>query len=893
MKLKRINSTRKAFPDLLNYGSLVAPGVVLGKDGSLVSGWMYRGEDNEAITHEEINSFASRVNDKLRVLGSGWTLQVDAIRVATGGYPHRERMFFEDPVTALIDEERRMTYGDKKQHFETEYAMTLTYLPPKIVQSKVEGMIYRQDETLDKKQKLTLAERNLIQFNEWADEFTSSFQDILSIRRLSAYTVPYEDGELLRDELVEFLNICISNNHHPINIQAEIPFLDGVLGAVDFIAGVEPIVDGKFLSVVGITGFPQETYPGVLDILDTLPVEYRWSSRFIYMDPEQAKSQLNKFRRKWKQKERGMIDQITGKQTGSVDQFAQEMTMDSDEAISYNSSQLVRFGYYTTVVVLFSKDPHSLKEAATGIVRSIRNLGFMARVENINTIEAYLGSLPGHSYLNVRRPLIHTMNLTDLLPLSAVWPGQSEAPCDKYPADSPALIYVETKGSTVFRLNLHVGDLGHTLIFGPTGAGKSTLLAVLAAQFARYKGSTFYGFDKGWSLYCLTEAAGGDHYALADESSALQFCPLATVKTTADLPWAEEWIRTCAELQLRRPLIPSEKAEIHQAMKLLMTAESKTITEFNSILQSHELKEALDHYSVDGPLGSLLDADEDSLDMGKFVCFETETLMDYADEDKLPVLLYIFKRIEDNLQGQPAMIMLDEAWVMLGHEAFREKIRAWLKVLRKNNCAVVMATQSLSDASKSGIVDVLVESCPTKIFLPNPAAKSDFAQKFYEEVGLNLTQIELLSRAVQKRDYYAVSPEGNRLFNMALGPVALAFVAQSGKLVKTKIDLFKKKYGAAWQRKWLQEHDVPAEFVELYDKLFALTPTASNSDIMADPEQLRGARPLLSVQPGRSQTAKKLFLISLCVYPFGPTKIIYGNTGRIHIQTCAGNLLMA
>lgn len=120
----------------------------------------------------------------------------------------------------------------------------------------------------------------------------------------------------------------------------------------------------------------------------------------------------------------------------------------------------------------------------TRIRRLVQAEGFGARVETLNATDAFLGSLPGNWYANIREPLINTSNLADLVPLNSVWSGNPIAPCPFYPPSSPPLMQVAS-GSTPFRLNLHVDDVGHTLIFGPTGSGKSTLLALIAAQFRR------------------------------------------------------------------------------------------------------------------------------------------------------------------------------------------------------------------------------------------------------------------------------------------------------------------------------------------------------------------------------------------------------------------------
>ena len=174
-------------------------------------------------------------------------------------------------------------------------------------------------------------------------------------------------------------------------------------------------------------------------------------------------------------------------------------------------------------------------------------------------------------------------------------------------------------------------------------------------------------------------------------------------------------------------VLPAHRNAIHMAMETLVAnpRQMRSLTDFWHIVQDHELKEALRHYTKAGSMGQLLDAQTDNLELSRFVVCEIESLMEMGEANLIPVLSYLFRRIEKALQGQPALLLLDEAWVMLGHPVFKEKIREWLKVFRRKNCAVVMATQSISDANKSGIMDVLVESCPSKIFLANYSADED------------------------------------------------------------------------------------------------------------------------------------------------------------------------
>jgi type IV secretion system protein VirB4 len=534
----------------------------------------------------------------------------------------------------------------------------------------------------------------------------------------------------------------------------------------------------------------------------------------IYLDQHETLAELRKYRRKWKQQVRGFWTQVFKMQGGSVNEDAVTMTGQAEAAIADASSAQVAFGYYTPVIVIMDEDRTKLIEFARLVVREIAREGFAARIETVNAMEAWLGSLPGHTVPNVRRPMIHTGNLADLLPLAGVWTGQAENPCPFYPPASPPLLHGATSGATPFRINLHVGDVGHTLIFGPTGAGKSVLLCTIALQALRYPGVTISAFDKGRSMWATVRACGGRHYDIAGDAGGPSFCPLSVLETDADLAWAEDWVATCFELQSGRGPTPGERDAMHRAMLLLRTANDRTLTHYVAQVQDETVRSALRYYTLEGTLGRLLDAEEDGLAEAPVAVFEIEDLMAMGERNLIPVLLYLFRRFERSLKGQPAYLLLDEAWIMLGHTAFRAKIREWLKVLRKQNCAVVLATQSLSDAARSGILDVLIESCPTKIFLPNEEAGTSGTPEhpgprdLSLAMGLNDTQVEIIRSATKKRHYYLVSPEGRRLFDLGLGPVALSFAGVSSKERISHLDQLAQRDGDRWPFSWLEEQGV-------------------------------------------------------------------------------------
>jgi type IV secretion system protein VirB4 len=793
-----------SFADLVPYAGLVADGVLLLKDGSLMAGWYFAGPDCESSTETERNEIARQINQVLARLGSGWMIQIEAIRLPTDDYAPANRSHFPDRVTRAIDDERRRHFEAERGHFESHHAVILTYRPPEPHRSTLSRYLY--SDAVSRKQ--SHADIALASFQTTTREIEQYLSNTLSIRRMKTQSASKDRRDGARyDDLLQFIRFCITGDNHPVRLPDVPMYLDCIVTG-ELQHGLTPKIDNRYIAVVAIDGLPAESSPGILNSLDLMGLSYRWSSRFIFLDAGEARDRLERTRKKWQQKVRPFFDQLFQTQSRSIDQDALSMVAQTEEAIAEAASELVAYGYYTPVIVLFDDHVERLENKAEGVRRAIQAEGFGARIETLNATDAYLGSLPGNWYCNVREPLITTRNLSDLVPLNSVWTGDQSAPCPFYDKDAPALMQVAS-GSTPFRLNLHVDDVGHTLIFGPTGSGKSTLLALIGAQFLRYRQAQLFVFDKGGSMLPLTLAAGGDHYEIGSPGDIRTpgFCPLETLSSESDRAWACGWIEMLVSLQ-GLAVTPDHRNAIARQVGLMSRAPGRSLSDFVSGVQMRDLKEALYHFTVDGPLGELLDSESDGLTLGHFQTFEIEELMAMGERTLLPVLTYLFRRIETRLTGAPSLIILDEAWLMLGHPTFREKIREWLKVLRKANCAVVLATQSISDAERSGIVDVLKESCQTKICLPNGSAREQGTRQFYERIGFNERQLQIVATATPKRDYYVVSPEGRRLFDMALGPLALSFVGASGKDDLKRIRALAKEHGSAWPSIWLKERGI-------------------------------------------------------------------------------------
>jgi len=399
--------------------------------------------------------------------------------------------------------------------------------------------------------------------------------------------------------------------------------------------------------------------------------------------------------------------------------------------------------------------------------------------------------LPGHAYANVRTPLLHTLNLAHLIPFSAIWSGPE---CDEH-LQAPPLMYVQTESRTPFRFVNHIGDVGHQMIIGPTGAGKSVLLTMMALQFRRYKNAQVFIFDKGGSFLATTIGVGGGYYELGHSNQSLTFQPLAQIDKEKERVWAAEWL---LNLLINEKVNPTP--EIKHTLWLALTAlaqvpiNQRTITGLCALVQNTTIRQALSNYTISGPFGHLLDSDFEQRCDNIWQCYEMEELMQ-TPSIIAPILSYLFHRLDSRFTGIPTLLILDEAWTFLDHSLFAAKIRDWLKTLRKYNVSVVFATQSVEDALNTSIAPALLESCPTRILLPNDRILEPTIRAAYAKLGLNDRQLQILATATPKQQYYYQSRLGNRLFNLELGPIALAFCAASRQEDQLLIEELVEKYG--------------------------------------------------------------------------------------------------
>jgi len=798
--------------DWLPWAGLVALGVVLNKDGSFQRTARFRGPDLDSATQGELIVTAARLNNVLRRLGSGWALFVEAERRAAAGYPHSD---FPELLSWLVDEERRAAFEEDESHFESAYHLTLVYLPPEESRARAARLLY---------------ENTPQRGADWHERLTAFLAETDRCFDLLEGVMP-EIAWLDDSETLTYLHATISTRHYRVSVPEQPFHLDALLADCPLTGGLTPLLGDAHLRVASVRGFPTSTWPGLLDDLNRLGFAYRWSTRFLWMDKAEAEKELGRLRRQWFAKRKSVVallrETIFQQESPLVDTDASNKAADADAALQELGSDQVAFGYVTSTVTVLDADASAADAKLRLIERAIQGRGFVTIPESLNAVDAWLSSIPGNAYANVRQPIVSTLNLAHLMPVSAVWAGPER---NDY-LDGPPLIVTRTDGATPFRLVTHIGDVGHTLVVGPTGMGKSVLLAMLALQFRRYRGSRILAFDMGRSMRATILGLGGEHYDLGkslDEGGGIAFQPLARIDDGGYRASAAEWLEG-RMLHEGASIGPDEKAAIWSALESLAGAPigQRTLTGFSVLLQDNALRQALAPYVLGGAHGTLLDADHDRLGLADVQGFEMEELM-ASRAAVLAVLRYLFTRFEERFDGAPTLLILDEAWLFLDDPVFAARIRQWLKTLRKKNVSVIFATQSLADVRDSSIAPAIVESCASRIFLPNPQATEPQIRTIYEGFGLNSRQIGIVATAQPKRDYYYQSRLGNRLFDLDLGPVALAFAGASTPQDQRDIDHVLQAAGASgFVGAWLRHRGL-GWAADLLPEFPGSTPSASS-----------------------------------------------------------------
>ena len=351
---------------------------MIGKNGALIAGWEYLGSDNASLSDAERDAVSVRLNQALVRLGSGWMLHLDAVRSEVNPYAYQRWANFPDRISKAIDDERREFFSQPGAAFASRFVICVSYLPPHTAVKKLSELIYedtrrKSDPRAEAQNTLAMFEREL---GNLENRLSSSFQ----LRRLGPRKELTEDGrEVVFDDLLSHLQYCVTGIRQPVRLPRH-AYLDAVIGAQEMHGGVLPRIGRNYLQIVAIEGFPHESYAGMLTSLGEMPIGYRWSTRFIFLESWEALTHLEKFRKRWKTAVVPFLSQVLNLKTDNINEDAAAMVSDASSASTHISGGVVSAGYYTANLLFYSEDRAQVEHYARLLRRrsitSVSRLGW-------------------------------------------------------------------------------------------------------------------------------------------------------------------------------------------------------------------------------------------------------------------------------------------------------------------------------------------------------------------------------------------------------------------------------------------------------------------------------------------------------------------------------------
>lgn len=784
-------------------------------DHSVFTVFSFRGPDLGSATFEELMQYNAQLNNVLKTLPTGFVMYVEAQRRQSTTYDESE---MPSPLLQQMENERK-AYYQGKDHFETTYYLVLYQMPPDFIKDRLTNAVIARGKSAKERSQEEKKDTRLLY------EFWNKFQDRAALLYNLLQPVFKDLQPLNTNETLTYLHSIVSDKYVPIQFNPNRYILTYVTDA-PLLGGMNPKLGKKFMKVVTIMDFPTISRPGVFDSFNALNIEYRWVSRFIFLSKLDAEKEIANYQSRWSQQIKGIFRTFLeaanlAKDEAKLNQMAITNEADAGAALMEVQQDAVAEGFYTMSMIVMDENETACTDKANLILETLNSMGYTGYIETVNSVEAYRGTLPGCYKCNIRRPLVNTLNFCHLAPFTSMWSGDKKNSHLK----GPVLLYTDSYGYTPFRLSLHDGDVGHTMIVGPTGSGKSVLLNTLEAHFLKYPQSNVFIFDKAASSRALTYAVNGSFYNLAAEGNKdLSFQPLAHIDEPSEMNWAKDWI--LSYLQSKNvEITPEEETHVWKALQDLsvMPPAQRTFSTFNTLVQSVEIRQALLALTLKGSYGKLFDNDTEYAGNGRWIVYEMEALMN-TPAIVPNTLDYLFHCIEKkiNRASGPSIIVLDECWLFLDNEAFRSKLREYFKDMRKKNTSIWIATQNLSDiAAKQDLLNTVNDQCVNKIFLPNVNATNEQNAPLYQTFGCNERQRQIISRMTPKQDYYYCGKKGNRVFRLALQPSEFPFVTATSKSDQLQMNrIIQQGKQDEFIREWFLYKDFPQEWEKL-EKAYA------------------------------------------------------------------------
>jgi type IV secretion system protein VirB4 len=425
------------------------------------------------------------------------------------------------------------------------------------------------------------------------------------------------------------------------------------------------------------------------------------------------------------------------------------------------------FGQFSLTVVIYDLDPVKVDRACAEFYKVFSIHDAQLYEEKYNLLNAFLAAVPGNYAFNLRHLYLLNTNYADFSFLFTLHCGE---PRNRH-LRQEYLAVLETNHDTPYFLNLHYRDVAHTMILGRTGSGKSFLLNFLITNLQKYDPRTFI-FDLGGSFENLTQLFGGSYVRVGLDSQDFKINPFSLPPSKENLDFLALFLKVLMQGPGSLDLDPSTERDLYHQIENLYAVDPalRTLSVLSNIL-GHGLSERLAKWTQGGQFGFLFDNAEDTISFSRFQCFDFQRMSQYA-EILEPLLFYILHRASSAICDRQISTVfkaffIDEAWVFLKNPSIQRYVVEALKTWRKHNAAMVLSTQSLDELRRSDILDVILESCATKVFLANPDMDRDLYQRQFH---LNENEVELISSMLPKQQFLIKTPELAKIANLTVDP---------------------------------------------------------------------------------------------------------------------------
>jgi type IV secretion system protein VirB4 len=526
-----------------------------------------------------------------------------------------------------------------------------------------------------------------------------------------------------------------------------------------------------YASVLTLKQLPSTTFANTLSDLLTVPSDAILCTQFQRVSNAAATKEIRSRQRHYHNTKTSMMAAMSTEPTqpGQVLENSANTALVDDLGEGLKEIELKSnyFGYYTYTAVLYNTNWERLSAAVAEAQKVFATKDAEAIKETYNILNAYLAIIPGNNAFNHRRLMVTADNHADLSFLFTLHCGE---PRNAH-LESEYLSLFETVQRTPYYLNLHYKDVAHTLITGATGSGKSFLLNFLLTSLQKYNPFTCI-FDLGGSYQYLTKLLHGTYSKVSIDSGAFTVNPFSLEPTPENLEFLYSFVRVLLESDNADALASDDSKDIYNGLQSLYQLQPhlRRLQTLGIILPLH-LSSRLERWIQGGQYGSLFDNAEDTLTISQFQCFDFEGMDKYPLLIE-PLLFYILHRANARIYNQAnasqfKAFVMDEAWRFFQNDTIKQYLREALKTWRKRNAAMILATQSSDDLRQSGILDVILESTPTRIFLANPGMNSD---SYREAFHLNATQADLIRNLIPKRQLFVVTPDRSKVLSLEVDP---------------------------------------------------------------------------------------------------------------------------